>query len=49
MGLRCSSGLQFEVRRLPGSVALVLHDQDLPAGPYAVTLENDTFWYSGLA
>jgi hypothetical protein len=31
-----------EVRRLQGEVALVLHDQDLPAGSYAVTQDGDT-------
>lgn len=31
-----------EVRRIGGTTHLVLHDQDLPDGPYAVTLEGDT-------
>lgn len=42
--LRGPEGIDLvpEVRRISGSVALVVHDQDLPAGPYAVTVENDT-------
>lgn len=31
-----------EVRRSPGGTALVLHDQDLPGGSYAVTVGSDT-------
>jgi len=31
-----------EVRRMPGSTALVLHDEDLAGGAYAVTLDDDT-------
>lgn len=31
-----------EIRRLPASVAMVLHDQDLPDGIYAVTAGKDT-------
>lgn len=31
-----------EVRRQPGSIGLVLHDEDLPPGPYALTLNGDT-------
>ncbi len=42
--LRGPEGLELipEVRRLPGEVVLVLHDQDLPDGQYALTLANDT-------
>ncbi len=42
--LRGPDGIDLvpEVRRVSGSMALVVHDQDLPAGPYAVTLNNDT-------
>ncbi|MEO8589801.1 MAG: BatA domain-containing protein [Flavobacteriales bacterium] len=42
--LRGPGGMDLvpEVRRVSGSVALVAHDQDLPAGPYAVTVGNDT-------
>ena len=31
-----------EVRRAPGSTSLALHDEDLPPGPYALTLGKDT-------
>ena len=31
-----------EVRRLPGSTGIVVHDQDLPDGAYALTLGPDT-------
>lgn len=31
-----------EVRRMPGHVDLLLHDQDLPDGPYFVTVGGDT-------
>ncbi len=31
-----------EVRRAPGSTSLALHDEDLPPGPYALTVEKDT-------
>lgn len=31
-----------EIRRGANSVGLVLHDQDLPEGPYALVRENDT-------
>ncbi|MCB0782451.1 MAG: hypothetical protein KDC03_23430, partial [Flavobacteriales bacterium] len=31
-----------EVRRTVGGVSLVLHDEDLQPGPYAVTVEDDT-------
>lgn len=31
-----------EVRRMRGEIQLVLHDQDLPPGPYAVVQDNDT-------
>ena len=31
-----------EIRRGSNSVGLVLHDQDLPEGPYALVRENDT-------
>lgn len=31
-----------EVRRTVGGVSLVLHDEDLKPGPYAVTVEDDT-------
>lgn len=31
-----------EVRRTPGELSLVLHDEDLEPGAYAVTLANDT-------
>lgn len=31
-----------EVRRVPGSTSLALHDEDLPPGPYALTVGGDT-------
>lgn len=31
-----------EVRRLPGSIGLALHDEDLPPGPYALSMNGDT-------
>ncbi|MBK6832424.1 MAG: hypothetical protein IPG92_17565 [Flavobacteriales bacterium] len=31
-----------EVRRAPGSTSLALHDEDLPPGPYALTIGKDT-------
>lgn len=42
--LRGPEGMDLvpEVRRLQGEVSLVLHDQDLPAGAYAVTVGQDT-------
>ncbi|MCB0765056.1 MAG: hypothetical protein KDB84_10145, partial [Flavobacteriales bacterium] len=30
------------IRRKPGALALVLHDQDLPPGPYALVNGSDT-------
>jgi len=42
--LRGPDGLDVlpEVRRMQGTVSLVLHDQDLPEGTYAVTQDKDT-------
>jgi hypothetical protein len=42
--LRGPDGLDVlpEVRRMQGAVSLVLHDQDLPEGTYALTQEKDT-------
>jgi hypothetical protein len=37
-----SMDLVPEVRRTPGHTDLLLHDQDLPAGPYFVTTGKDT-------
>ena len=31
-----------ELRPMPGRTGLLLHDEDLPPGPYAVTVEEDT-------
>ena len=38
-----------EVRRTPGNTSLALHDEDLPPGPYALTVENDTLAIIALA
>ena len=42
--LRGPGGIDLipEVRRTPGSTSLVLHDEDLPPGPYALTVGADT-------
>jgi hypothetical protein len=42
--LRGPGGLDLvpELRRVNGSSYLALHDEDLPDGPYAVTLDGDT-------
>ncbi len=37
-----ASDLVPEVRRTPAGTALLLHDQDLPDGPYFITSGTDT-------